>query len=170
MEGNNLKISADLAAYIKSVVNTEIKIYENANQIPTYSMYSYSAMSASSVDTNAITIEGQDIVDYCEEMKIDVDSNQTKIDNLDKNKLDNSEFEKYKTTIEDNFSSYDSNLSSINENIINIQNKLTDKVDNSEFTNYKTQNEDNLSEINESLNKKVENTYFTNYKTFIYFR
>ena len=74
MEANNLKISADLQSYIKSIVHTELSIHESATAIPTYAMYSYSSMSTSSVTPGTITIDGQDIVDYCEEMKMDLDT------------------------------------------------------------------------------------------------
>ena len=88
MEANNLKISADLASYIKSVVDSSIAINNNASAIPTYSMYSYSAMSTSSVDTGAISIGGQDIVDYCEELRIDVNA-------LDGNKAEKTALKDY---------------------------------------------------------------------------
>ena len=116
MSENTLKIGSDLAAYIKSIVKTEIAIHDNANSIPTYSLYSYNAMSTSSVDNGAIVIDGQDIRDYCEETKMKVDNNtsiignhETSISELKTNidkKVEKSDFEDYQDTITTTLNDY----------------------------------------------------------------
>ena len=138
MEANNLKISADLQAYIKSVVDTEIAINNNSNAIPTYSLYSYNAMSTASVDTGAIIIDGQDIVEYCETMREDVDSNKSLVNNHD-------------TEIQNLKTSNDSKISQTD-----LTNKLNDYVQTSTFNTFDT---DNTTAINKKLDKSEFTTY-----------
>ena len=162
MSENTLKIGSDLAAYIKSIVKTEIAIHDNANSIPTYSLYSYNAMSTSSVDSGVIVIDGQDIRDYCEETKMIVNNNtsmigthESSINEMKKdinNKVAKSDFEDYQDTMTSTLNNYVKNET------------LNDYVKNETLNNYVLSSTLNDYAKSDDLDNYISITDFEDYK------
>ena len=181
MNDGRLNVSAGLAAYIKTVVNSEFAIREKGNDIPMYAYYAYKLVNPLDPNGTTILYNNKPINEVIKAMKTDIttlETNQynfittkTFSDGMTK-KLDIEDYEKDMASNSENIKKVEDSMEYKYETLAgsvenkyeilekNTTDKLASKLDTKTFEDYKKSVETTTNDYITSVELGVNNQYY----------